>query len=197
MGLFHNNGMVFTAATVNWAGGLSLDGSWGPVDQITQNILRRLSCPCSPAPQLANASFEQYDANGQPLNWALEGVGSIGPGDVNIGHTPVQVDAVNGQTWISQGLGLLEYHNYYAAGCWAKAAQPGATLRLQSTVTWEDFAVAEHPGDNNWHYLYAVGVPGVNETPAFPARVKIQVSGGIALFDNVRIDAIAPPPANP
>lgn len=43
MGLFHNNGSVFSAATVNWAGGLSLDGGWGPVDQITQNLLRRLS----------------------------------------------------------------------------------------------------------------------------------------------------------
>src|SRR5262249_16112628 len=81
--------------------------------------------------RLLNASFEQYDADGRPLNWSLEGAGSVGPGDVNIGHTPLQVDAINGQTWISQGGLLLERRNYYAAGCWAKASQPGATIRLQ------------------------------------------------------------------
>jgi hypothetical protein len=197
MGLFHNNGLVFTAATVNWVGGLvnlDLPPGWGAVDQITQNLLRRLSCPCPPAPRLANASFEQYDGNGQPLNWSLEGAGSVGPGDVNIGHAPLQIDALKGQTWISQGPLLLEYRNYYVAGCWAKASQPGATIRLQSMLTWEDFAISEHPGDGDWHYLYAVGLPGINETPAFPARVKIQVAGGIAFFDNVQVEAIGPPP---
>jgi hypothetical protein len=195
MGLFRNNGSVFTGATVNWVGGLvNLEGGWGPVDQITQNVLRRLSCPCPAAPRLLNASFEQYDANGKPLNWSVEGAGLVGPGDVNIGHAPVEVDAINGQTWISQGPLWLEYRNYYAAGCWAKASQLGATIRLQSTVTWEDFAIAEHPGDGNWHYLFAVGVPGADETPTFPARVKIQVAGGIALFDNVQVEAVGPPP---
>jgi hypothetical protein len=61
--------------------------------------------------------------------------------------------------------------------------------------TWQDFAMAEHPGDGNWHYLYAVGMPPDDAPPAFPARVKLQVAGGIALFDTVRVEAIPSPPA--
>jgi hypothetical protein len=43
MGIYQRNGTVITAGTTNWAGGLSSAGSWGPVDQITQNILKTLS----------------------------------------------------------------------------------------------------------------------------------------------------------
>jgi hypothetical protein len=49
MGLFSPNdtedqfaGIVFTAATMNWVLGLSQDGSWNPMDQITRNLLIRL-----------------------------------------------------------------------------------------------------------------------------------------------------------
>ena len=42
MGIYQRNGTVFTAATINWAGGLSLDGGWRAVDQITRNVLTRL-----------------------------------------------------------------------------------------------------------------------------------------------------------
>ncbi|HJY82275.1 MAG TPA: N,N-dimethylformamidase beta subunit family domain-containing protein [Candidatus Binatia bacterium] len=194
MGIFHNNGTVFTAATTNWSLYLSLNGGWTSFDQITQNILRRLSCPCTFAAELVNAGFEQYDADGVPSGWQLEGAGSVSPGDVNIGHTPLEVDAVRGETWISQGPFPLESQNYYSAGCWARADQPGATIRLQSMASWIDFAIAVHPGDGLWHYLYAVGVPDAGEDPVFPARVKIQVAQGIARFDSVRVEAIAPPP---
>jgi hypothetical protein len=44
MGIYQRNGTVITVGTSNWAGGLSSDGNWRPVDQITQNILRTL-CP--------------------------------------------------------------------------------------------------------------------------------------------------------
>ena len=125
----------------------------------------------------------------------MEGAGIVGPGDVNIGHTPLEIDAEPGETWVSQGPFQLEYRNGYAAGCWAKADQPGATIRLQTMDTWQDFAMAEHPGDGNWHYLYAVGMPPDDAPPAFPARVKLQVAGGIALFDTVRVEAIPSPPA--
>jgi hypothetical protein len=37
--LYEASGTVFTAATTNWTRGLSLDGGWNPVDQITKNIL--------------------------------------------------------------------------------------------------------------------------------------------------------------
>jgi hypothetical protein len=44
MGIYQRNGTVFTAATINWAGGLGLDGD-GAVDQITRNVIRRLQRP--------------------------------------------------------------------------------------------------------------------------------------------------------
>jgi len=43
MGIYQNNGTVFTAATTNWSRGLSQGNTWNPVDQITLNILRELS----------------------------------------------------------------------------------------------------------------------------------------------------------
>ena len=42
MGTFTNGGTVFTAATLNWALGLSQDDNWGPIDQITRNVFDRL-----------------------------------------------------------------------------------------------------------------------------------------------------------
>ena len=42
MGMMEGDGTVFTAAATEWALGLSQDGSWGPIDQITRNVLIRL-----------------------------------------------------------------------------------------------------------------------------------------------------------
>jgi hypothetical protein len=42
MGSFENGGKVFTAATIDWALGLSQDGSWGVIDQITRNVFDQL-----------------------------------------------------------------------------------------------------------------------------------------------------------
>jgi hypothetical protein len=43
MGTFTNNqGQVFTAGTINWSLGLSQDGGWSVIDQITRNVLDRL-----------------------------------------------------------------------------------------------------------------------------------------------------------
>jgi hypothetical protein len=194
MGIFHNNGTVFTAATTDWSKGLSLNGDWTAVDQITQNVLRRLSCLSAHGITLLNPGFERYGSSGIPIGWALEGAGYVGPGDVNIGHVPLMVVATQGETWISQGPFWLESGNYYAIGCWVRSDHAGATLRLQSMATWVDFAVAEHPGDGQWHYICAVGLVGPEEDPVFEARVKIQVAQGIARFDSVRVEYVAPRP---
>jgi hypothetical protein len=61
MGIYQRNGTVITAGTSNWAGGLSSAGSWGPVDQITKNILSAL-CPG------ATATFVNTDTTTQG-NW--------------------------------------------------------------------------------------------------------------------------------
>jgi hypothetical protein len=43
MGTFTNGtGQVFTVGTINWSLGLSQDGGWNEIDQITLNIFRNL-----------------------------------------------------------------------------------------------------------------------------------------------------------
>jgi hypothetical protein len=43
MGIFTRGGTVFTASTNDWTLGLSQDGGWGPIDQITWNVFTQLS----------------------------------------------------------------------------------------------------------------------------------------------------------
>jgi hypothetical protein len=188
MGMYRRNGVVFTAATTDWSHGLR--GSWNAVSQITQNILRRLSCPCSP--HIANCGFETWRESKYPDNWHLEGQGEVRAVEAaaRSGRYGLVVDATRGQTWISQGPFPFEGRNFYRVGCWAKADRRGATIRLQSTDTWRDFAIAEHSGSGVWEYLCAVGMVD-DEGPIFPARVKIQVADGVvASFDNVVVEAL-------
>jgi hypothetical protein len=189
MGLFRNRGTVFTAATTDWSRGLM--GDWNVVSQITENILRRLSSPCPPSPHIANSGFERWTGDNIPEDWVLEGQGTVSA-DHNAarnGQYGLVVDATTGQAWISQGFDC-ERRNYYRVGCWARADSRGATIRLQSTTTWRDFAIAEHSGNGEWEYLCAVGMLD-DELPLFPTRVKIQVANGvIASFDDVSVDTL-------
>jgi len=201
MGIYQRHGTVFTAATVNWAGGLSLDSTWTPIDQITKNLLRGLSDTSPPDLQVVNSGFEQW-ANGLPAGWTLEGAGRVSAEPAaphasfnNIrndggGHFSLKVDASAGETWISQPGLLCAAETTYGIGCWAKAYAPGATIRLQTTDTWADFVTAAHSGSGNWEYLFAVGsVQGAK--PLSPARVKIQVAAGLrAWFDGVVVVGI-------
>jgi len=189
MGIYRNKGVVFTAATTDWSHGLI--GPWNAVQQITQNILRRLNCSCPPSPHIANCGFEKWHDLSHPDGWSFEGQGSVCRNDIAVknGQYSLVVDATGGQTWISQGSFDCEGRNHYRVGCWAKAVRRGATIRLQSTKTWCDLAIAEHSGNGEWEYLCAVGKVD-DEGPMFPARVKIQVADGIALFDNVAVEAL-------
>jgi hypothetical protein len=190
MGIYRNRGIVFTAATTDWSHGLR--GAWNEVAQITQNIVRRLSCPCPPSPHIANGGFEKWQDATHPDGWTLEGQGRICRNDMTAknGQASLLVDATAGQTWISQGSFACEGRNYYRVGCWAKADKRGATIRLQSINTWRDFALAEHSGNGDWEYLCAVGMVA-DEGPLFPVRVKIQVAEGvIASFDNIAVEAL-------
>lgn len=187
MGVFRNRGTVFTAATTDWYQGLKDD--WNAVSQITWNVLKRLSMPCPPSPHLANSGFEKWTAPNIPDFWSLEGQGTVSEDKTAArnGHCSLKVNATN-QTWISQRFDC-EGRNYYRVGCWAKANQPGASIRLQSTATWKTFAIAQHSGSGTWEYLCAVGMVD-DEGPLFVARVKIQVAEGMAWFDDVRLDAL-------
>src|SRR5579872_897937 len=201
MGLYQRGGTAFTAGTVNWAGGLSADGTWTSVDQITSNLLHELAGTGAPGLEIANAGFEQW-TNALLIGWALEGAGGVSAEAAapdatfaNVrndggGHFSVKVDASAGETWISQPGMQCAAGRTYGVGCWAKAYAPGATIRLQTTDTWVDFVTVAHSGNGNWEYLFAVG-SAQNESGLFPARVKIQVAAGVqAWFDGVAVVAI-------
>jgi hypothetical protein len=194
LGIYQRNGVAFTAGTVNWAGGLS--GS-APVATITANLLARLAGAPAQRLPVSNAGFEQW-SNGLPAGWTLDGDGAVAgdPADADAsanqmrfsdggGNFNLKVDASAGETWTGfPGLACAA-NTAYGIGCWAKSASPGATLRLQTTDTWTDLAQASHSGSGQWEYLFAVSPP--QPTP-FPARVKIQVAGGIvAWFDDVTV----------
>src|SRR5262249_53861612 len=161
--IYQRHGAVFTAATVNWAGGLSLDGTWAPVDQITTNLLEELSGTPSPGLEVVNPGFELW-SNSLPIGWALDGTGRVSAEpaerDANFGnirndgggHFSLKVDASAGETWISQPGLVCSTGVTYGVGCWAKAYAQGATIRLQTTDTWKDFATAAHSGSGNWEY---------------------------------------------
>ncbi len=199
MGTYQRNGIVFTAGTVNWAAGLSQNGNAGAVDGITRNLIEALSAQRLAPIAIENAGFEDWP-NGLPSAWALDGAGTVSAVDTDPeasqnnmrfsgggGNFALQVDASAGETWITQSNISCDSNKTYGAGCWAKSNSPGATLRLQSTDTWHDFASVAHSGSGNWEYLFAVG-SGLNEAPSFGARVKIQVAAGAqALFDNVTV----------
>src|SRR6202049_457680 len=202
LGLYQRNGIAFTAGTVNWVGGLSADGSSTPVDWITQRVLRELSRERPPAVAIANAGFEDW-AGGVPTGWVLDGKGAVSetPADADAtanqmrfsapGSHSLHVDASRGETWISASSPALAGGKTYGAGAWVKSSTPGATVRLQTTDTWTDFASAAHSGKGGWEYVFAVGSPN-RGAQNVPARVKLQVAaGGHAVYDDVSVTEIA------
>ena len=201
MGIYRRNGVVFTAGTVNWAGGLRLDGTVTPVDRITRNLIDTLSGP-APAPiAVTNAGFEDWQ-NGSLTGWIADGAGTCSavatdPADVadylrfydGAANVALAVDGTSGETWISASGFTCHAGATYGAGCWIKSDRGGATIRLQTTDTWTDFASAEHSGNGTWEYVFASGVtPNSGDVPS---RVKLQVAAGAtAQYENVSVFAI-------
>ena len=201
MGIYRRNGVVFTAGTVNWAGGLRLDGTATPVDRITRNVIAALTA-AAPAPiTIANHAFQDWQ-NGTPTGWILDGAGTCSAvgtdgNDVadylrfsnDAADVALAVDASSGETWVSASNVTCRAGTTYGAGCWIKASAGGATIRLQTTDSWTDFASAAHSGSGGWEYVFATGTtPGSGDVPA---RVKVQVAAGVvAQFENVSVFVI-------
>jgi hypothetical protein len=198
MGYYRRNGAVFTAATVNWGGGL---GAAGPVQRITQNVLADFASAPNEL-SIGNADFEAW-AGAAPAGWIPDGAGTFAASDVDGatlanqfrfsqgGAHALEIDAHNGETWIGQPGLSCEPGTPYAAGCWVSADAAGATIRLQTTDSWVDFASAQHSGSGKWEYLFAVGSLPSGQ-PA-PCRVKLQVAAGVvARYARVGVFALAP-----
>ena len=198
MGSFQRNGIVFTAGTVNVAGALGTSGNESTVDIIAKNIVQVLARERSGIIAISNAGFENW-VGAAPAGWILDGAGTVSaePADAEFrsnqsrffaaGSGNLTVDATPGETWLSHSDFTVDGTKAYGAGCWIKAADRGATIRLQTTDTWIDFAQAEHSGSGDWEYIFARGSVGRSDA-SIPARVKIQVaSGGRAIFDAVTV----------
>lgn len=203
MGIYRRGGLVFTAGTVNWAGGLRLDGTATPVDRITRNLLAALSSDPPARIAVPNWAFEDWQ-NGAPTGWIPDGAGTCSavatdPDDVadylrfydDPADFALEVDATAGETWISASNFTCRAGTEYGVGCWIRAGSAGATIRLQTTDTWTDFASAEHSGDGAWEFAFATGTPPGSGD--IPSRVKIQVAAGTtAQFENVSVFAVSP-----
>ncbi len=184
MGSYRRGGAAFTVGTVNWAGGLA--GS-SIVEQVTQNALGDLVRPPTLI-AVRNADFETWDGAAL-VDWIPDGAGTFAPIDLDAavlanqlrflsgGAHALEINATSGETWTGQPDFAFSAATPYAAGCWVKSDAAGATIRLQTTDSWTDFASVQHSGGGKWEYLFAAGsVPGGQVAPG---RVKLQVAAGV------------------
>jgi len=208
MGLYRNHGTVFTAATTDWPQGLV--GPWTAVHEITLNVLRRLGSACGSSPLLANSGFEKWSAPGQPEGWTRQGTGVTRPSAPAMhGRYAVTLDATGDsaisliqacRTWLTGREYYFTCGNHYEVGCWVKAASLGAVVLLEYLYfdpmrkigVWKDLVAIQHPGDNSWRYLCAVGHLDAGKAavvpPLFRARVRLTVAAGAAaVFDDVSV----------
>jgi hypothetical protein len=124
--------------------------------------------------------------------------GSASP--FSVGHTyALQLGAPSCETWISQPFNCLP-GRFYALSCWVKCTvpgpvwdRPGASIHLQSTTNYADFAVGRNDGSgvdsiNGWRLLRAVGVVPDGVTTA---RIRLHnTSRATAVFDDVQLELL-------
>ena len=80
---------------------------------------------------------------------------------------------------------------------------PGARVLLEYLFfdpmrkigVWRELVAIQHPGDNTWRYLSAVGSLDAGKAalvpPLFRARVRLTVAAGIAAeFDDVSVEEL-------
>ena len=204
MGIYKNSnapaggGYGFTVGTTDWAKGLQEDQV---VAQITRNVLDTLGDTFQAQKFLIqNPDFETWSGNPlTPDGWNVESEGgSISQAQPGYNSAScIQVDATEGQTWVSQNYIPVRTNRQYRVKCYAKGSDPSTgpqkpiTIRLQTTDDYTEFAIASYTGTNEWQEISAVGTINSAETIIRPVRVKIQVSSGyIAYFDEVIVEEL-------
>ena len=73
-------------------------------------------------------------------------------------------------------LGQADIHRVTGASGVKFLAWAGRRNWTNTPALGRDFAIAQHSGNGEWEYLYAVGALQ-DDISLFPARVKIQVAG--------------------
>lgn len=162
------------------------------VAQITDNVLRNLSSKRPLFPKIQNTAFSEWLDDSHPQDWVLEGSGSVSRDSQprTSGASGLLMNAIAGQTWLIQGPFQCKSQRLYRIAGWVRSDRPGATLRLQSINTWNDFVVARHSGSGQWEYISAISKPS-NEVDDFPARVKVEVTSGvIAQVEQVMVEIL-------
>jgi hypothetical protein len=105
MGIYQRNGTVITVGTTNWAGGLSSDGNWRPVDQITQNILTTLSVVSisvtAASPAMDVSTSQSFTATGTLSNGQVQDV--TGAVSWSSSNTAVVIVSGNQATAVAPG----------------------------------------------------------------------------------------------
>lgn len=194
MGLYYNRGVVFNAACTNWVKGLR---HIREVEQITKNVLNRLSLPEAGVPPVRNGEFGQldgwiveYDTAQGHVYRALAGDGQhpATRGEAVGADGMLCIDATDTRVWVSQPLEPLHADTWYRVSCWVQApAGANVVLALQSMTDWIDFARTDCTATGEGQLLTAVG--RVQSASALvKARVKMEALGGEAFFTRVRLE---------
>lgn len=208
MGLFRNNGVVFNTASLGWHYGLWGSGADPVMRQVTKNALLRLKQrgPWKFEEELHNAYFENWSTSLGPDHWIVEGPGRVyaGPPAEPTGNTALEVDARNGQMWITQDFYSLpplwlEGRTRYRVGLWVKSTVANSVavfLRGPSSPAHpygNYFAVGRNTRANEWETVVGVAQ---NDTdgPIFPACVVMVVNQGAqASLSAVSVFEVATP----
>jgi N,N-dimethylformamidase beta subunit-like protein len=193
MGLFRNTGVVFNAASLGWHYGLwgsGPDGSIGAdagMRQVTKNVLLRLKQrgPWKYEEELHNAYFEVWSTPSKPDNWIVEGLGTVrrGAPASATGNSALEVDARNGQMWITQDYYSLpplwmEARTRYQVGVWVKADSIGSVaIYLRCVTSGRIFAVGRNTLVNQWEVVAAIDQNN-NDGPVFGACVVMVINQG-------------------
>lgn len=215
MGIFRNNGVVFSAGILGWRYGMIADWKSANHDfanfpeiafaQISANLLQRLSqkSPFKYENELGNAYFESWSVPQgqtvtQPNNWAVEGGGSLGIGSVTEGapcpitgnHT-LDVNATQGSVSISQDTTQLpplwmERYTNYQIGVVVKASAPGAIAIYLQVQGGPQFAVSQNQ-TTDWETVFGYGQMN-HAGPMFGAQAIMVVNGGAtASFSDIAV----------
>lgn len=194
MVVFRDNGMVFNAATTNWAVGLATSDS---VRVVTANVMRHL---LQRSPVLANTRFEEgtgdtrgaqlLEARGAALpltSWRRSSRSDLllGPSStVDTAAMPSQAVTVRGRT-------------YYVISCWIRSGVPinpndGSLLRvsLRDAITNAEIAAARYTAvDGGWQHVRAYVWLDVDGSVSTLLAPESSFEGG-ASFTGLRIDAL-------
>jgi hypothetical protein len=213
MGIYQRNGTVFTAATINWASGLSLDGGWTAVDQITRNVLTNLVLG-----PLGSLSGTVRDTMGQPIAGATVTAGTLSsrsdatgayslagldPGPIEVTASAPGYDPTQTEVMIKAGAQVVHDIELTPASATltgtVTAADDGSPIPEARVVV---YGAGNAQTDDTGNYTVPNVSAGEHEVQVSargfkPKTASIEVIAQQTLREDFVLDSLHPPPHGP